>query len=81
MIVKIKIASTAKVAGYKLKNDEAVKLQKISHAGGVSDSLIAIGASTGGTEALASIMKVLPAEMPGIVIVQHMPPVFTKMYC
>ena len=79
LIVKIKIASTAKVAGYKLKNDEAVKLHAMQHAG-VSDTIIAIGASTGGTEALASVMKVLPAEMPGIVIVQHMPPVFTKMY-
>lgn len=42
--------------------------------------LIAIGASTGGTEAIISVIKDLPANTPGIVIVQHMPPVFTKMY-
>jgi len=42
--------------------------------------LIALGASTGGTEATASIMKELPANTPGMVIVQHMPPGFTKMY-
>lgn len=42
--------------------------------------VIAIGASTGGTEATAEIMAHLPAGMPGIVIVQHMPPEFTKMY-
>ena len=42
--------------------------------------IIAIGASTGGTEATAKIMENLPAEMPGIVITQHMPADFTKMY-
>lgn len=42
--------------------------------------IIAIGASTGGTEALASLFHMLPENMPGIVVVQHMPPVFTKMY-
>lgn len=43
-------------------------------------NVIAIGASTGGTEATAEIMIHLPPEMPGIVIVQHMPPDFTRMY-
>lgn len=44
------------------------------------DTLIAIGASTGGTEATIAVVKNLPAATPGIVIVQHMPPVFTNMY-
>lgn len=43
-------------------------------------SLIAIGASTGGTEAILEVIKKFPASTPGVVIVQHMPPVFTKMY-
>lgn len=43
-------------------------------------TIIAIGASTGGTEAILAVLKDLPANSPGIVIVQHMPPVFTKMY-
>lgn len=42
--------------------------------------IIAIGASTGGTEATAQIMRNLPRNMPGIVITQHMPPDFTRMY-
>jgi two-component system chemotaxis response regulator CheB len=42
--------------------------------------LIAIGASTGGTEALAQLFHMLPEHIPGIVVVQHMPPVFTRMY-
>lgn len=43
-------------------------------------NLIAIGASTGGTEATAKILESLPANMPGVVITQHMPETFTKMY-
>lgn len=42
--------------------------------------IIAIGASTGGTEAISRILKALPKEIPGIVIVQHIPPVFSKMF-
>ncbi len=42
--------------------------------------IIAIGASTGGTEALKSIFSALPANMPGTLVVLHMPPGFTKAY-
>jgi two-component system chemotaxis response regulator CheB len=42
--------------------------------------LIAIGASTGGTEAIAELVSALPAGLPGIVIVQHMPQDFTSMF-
>lgn len=42
--------------------------------------IIAIGASTGGTEAILSVLKGLPAKVPPIVITQHMPPGFTDMY-
>ncbi len=42
--------------------------------------MIAIGASTGGTEAIYSILSSLPPTVPGIVVVQHIPPVFSKMY-
>lgn len=41
-------------------------------------TLIAIGASTGGTEALVSVLSRLPADAPGVVIVQHLPALFTK---
>lgn len=47
---------------------------------GRKDTVIAIGASTGGTEATIAVVKNLPATTPGVVIVQHMPPVFTNMY-
>lgn len=42
--------------------------------------IIAMGASTGGTEALLAVLEKLPDNLPPIVITQHMPPVFTKMY-
>jgi len=49
-------------------------------SGATSKNVIAIGASTGGTEAIIAVIKNFPADTPGVVIVQHMPPVFTKMY-
>lgn len=42
--------------------------------------VIAIGASVGGTEAILEIIKDLPKSTPGIVVVQHMPAIFTYMY-
>ncbi|HEY9046003.1 MAG TPA: chemotaxis response regulator protein-glutamate methylesterase [Ohtaekwangia sp.] len=45
-----------------------------------TDKVIAIGASTGGTEALRYILKSIPANCPGILITQHMPAGFTKSF-
>lgn len=58
---------------------EASRKRKVSliHT---TDKIIAIGASTGGTKALEEVLTCLPANTPGIVIVQHMPPVFTKSF-
>ena len=42
--------------------------------------IVALGASTGGTDALECIIKSFPQTMPPVLVVQHMPPVFTKMY-
>ncbi len=78
LIIKIKIASTAKVGH---KKTELVRAQSITPVGAIStNKIIAIGASTGGTEAVNYIIKNLPPDVPGIVIVQHMPPVFTRMF-
>ncbi len=49
-------------------------------APGLNNVIIGLGASTGGTEATLAVMKRLPADIPPMVIVQHMPPGFTKMY-
>lgn len=45
-----------------------------------TEKLIAIGASTGGTEAIREVLQPLPADCPGIMIAQHMPPGFTKSF-
>lgn len=44
------------------------------------DKIIVIGSSTGGTDALERILRDLPEDTPPILVVQHMPPVFTKMF-
>ncbi|MCX7881626.1 MAG: chemotaxis response regulator protein-glutamate methylesterase [Brevinematales bacterium] len=46
----------------------------------VTGQVIAIGASLGGTAALSALFRQLPATMPPLLIVQHMPPTFTRMF-
>lgn len=75
--VKIKVASTAKISRIK---QSAHVVENKSAKKGNKDVIIAIGASTGGTEAIASVVKEFPADVPGTVIVQHMPAGFTEMY-
>jgi two-component system chemotaxis response regulator CheB len=45
-----------------------------------TDKIIAMGASTGGTEALREVLQELPPDVPGILVVQHMPEAFTKAF-
>lgn len=45
-----------------------------------TEKVVAIGASTGGTEAIRELLQALPLDCPGIVIVQHMPEQFTKSF-
>ena len=45
-----------------------------------TERIVAVGASTGGTEALSRLLEVLPQDCPGIAIVQHMPEHFTKAF-
>lgn len=75
--VKIKIASTAKLGHLK----SAESPVGVEYGGkDYGNKIIAIGASTGGTEAIFDVIKKLNTDIPGIVIVQHMPPGFTAMY-
>ncbi len=74
--VKIKVASIAK-----LGNRKRTLIEPITKPlSGGSDTVIAIGASTGGTEAIANVLKEFGPDIPGVVIVQHMPAGFTEMY-
>lgn len=45
-----------------------------------TDKVIALGASTGGTEAIKHILMQMPPDCPGIVVTQHMPPGFTRSF-
>ena len=58
----------------------AARLAALKHSLPATDPIIAIGASTGGTEALREVLEALPADTPGIVIVQHMPEKFTNAF-
>lgn len=86
IIEKIKIASQAHI---KTREDFARAKPAVTRTGpparpmvlgATSKNVIAIGASTGGTEAIIEVVKNFPATTPGVVIVQHMPPMFTRMY-
>lgn len=52
------------------------------HTSGVrrSDPVVVLGASTGGTDALEQVLRAFPKDMPPVLVVQHMPAGFTKMY-
>lgn len=73
---KIKIAAKAKVNTSK---NHSYMIQSSDYKY-QEDKIIVIGASTGGTDALYRILSKLPDSMPGIVVVQHIPPVFSDMF-
>lgn len=82
---KIKIAATANVSHWKRKRTDAqAAAPAVVRAGQAlavsTDKVIAIGASTGGTEAIKEVITRFPATAPGTVIVQHMPTGFTKLF-
>lgn len=79
LLVKIKIASTAKISNIK-KTVMQQQQQEAHLAVAKSNLVVAIGASTGGTEAIFAVVKEFGTDIPGIVCVQHMPPKFTEMY-
>lgn len=64
----------------KLTADAVLPLVKASSMAETTDKVVAVGASTGGTEALRVFLQDLPLDAPGIVIVQHMPEHFTRAF-
>ena len=77
LLVKIKIASTAKIGNIK-KTVMNQQQQPLSANG--KNNIVAIGASTGGTEAILAVVKEFGTDIPGVVATQHMPVGFTDMY-
>ncbi|MDR0874714.1 MAG: chemotaxis response regulator protein-glutamate methylesterase [Clostridiales Family XIII bacterium] len=77
---KIIAASQAKFA-FRRRENIGIHIEPAGVRGAVnSKNIIAIGASTGGTDAINSVLTKFSPNMPGIVVVQHMPAGFTKLY-
>lgn len=76
---KIRAAAKSDVRGRSAGRAEAPKLA-VKTAAAPSGSLIAIGASTGGVEAIRTVLSQMPPDCPPIVIAQHMPPGFTSRF-
>jgi len=80
--VKLKRISPQKKANVTPKLDADAVISKKNYISSVitSNKIIALGASTGGTDAIANILQNLNKDCHGIVIVQHMPEFFTKAF-
>lgn len=75
-VAKARIAATTKVTtpGEAVTKVAQTSLARTTH------QMIAVASSTGGTEALKVFLSGMPADIPGTVVVQHMPPGFTKSF-
>lgn len=95
LIDKIRIAARARVqaradrlvtrqliAEPKLSADAVLEknVTRATHTLRTTERIIAIGASTGGTEAIREVLEHMPADAPGIVITQHIPPKFSTSF-
>ena len=78
LVEKVKIAAKANIQ--KPKTFPQPQKNIIPSGAGTTKKIIALGASTGGTEALFNVLNSLPSNLPGIVIVQHIPPVFSTLF-
>lgn len=91
IISKVKMAARANVSNNTnrtLKTREAVKTpgdvnlktEPVKKRAAASNKIIALGASTGGTEAIKAVVKGLPADTPAVVITQHLPAAFSESF-
>jgi two-component system, chemotaxis family, protein-glutamate methylesterase/glutaminase len=80
IVAKVKAAAKAKVRPMGATSAALAEPIVAAFNFSATHKVVAIGASTGGTEALRELLTVLPADFPGIVIVQHMPEAFTRQF-
>ncbi|PID26732.1 MAG: chemotaxis response regulator protein-glutamate methylesterase [Candidatus Cloacimonadota bacterium] len=82
LIRKIKVGSRVRVSRPKIRKviDKDNNTKGLKSLSTTTDKVIAIGASTGGTEAIKEVITKFSADTPGVVIVQHMPAGFTKLF-
>jgi two-component system chemotaxis response regulator CheB len=79
IIGKVKAAARVKVRGVTTAVMGRVELAAGCHFS-ATHKVVAVGSSTGGTEALKDLLSPLPADFPGLVMVQHMPEAFTRPF-
>jgi two-component system, chemotaxis family, protein-glutamate methylesterase/glutaminase len=79
IIAKVKAAARVKVRGVTTQVTGPVELAAGCHFS-ATHKVVAVGSSTGGTEALKDLLSPLPADFPGLVMVQHMPEAFTRPF-
>jgi two-component system chemotaxis response regulator CheB len=79
LVEKIRAASTARIAARADSTLRSAAPQRLSMAE-TTNKIFAIGASTGGVQALTRVLSSLPANAPGTVVVQHMPAHFTTSF-
>ncbi len=83
---KIRAAATARIRPPRQETEKregpaVVKPRRAATASGdLLDHVIVVGASTGGTEAVKEFLEVMPQDCPGILVTQHMPENFTKLF-
>ncbi len=77
---KIRAAASARVTAMAAEAPVPARAPVSAESAPAADTVFAIGASTGGTEAIASLLKRLPKSSPGIVIAQHIPPEFSRAF-
>ena len=88
IIAKVKMAAAARIqpcaephlASMKLNADAILPVGAAPKFFKTTDNLIAIGASTGGTEAIRIVLEMLPPDAPGVVITQHIPEAFSRPF-
>ena len=79
LLEKVKTAARAKIVAKKID----ARVKPLTYRTALSETtqkIVAIGASTGGTEALKEVLVQLPRNSPGIIVVQHMPANFTGAF-
>jgi len=81
LVEKIRAASRVTLTKREIAQDgNSAEPEPIKALSQTTNKIIAIGASTGGTEALKKVLIKMPPNSPGIIIVQHMPANFTKAF-
>ncbi len=78
---KLRAAATARLRSFQpIKKNTSKKISNINHLTFKMNHVVAIGASTGGTEAIKEVLTRLPKHFPPVVVTQHIPPIFSTSF-